>query len=63
MEITTANDAFSAVSTAAPYVIAAYAALWATMVVYLYLVMRRLNKLEAEVAVVEAAVARRSGGE
>lgn len=60
---TTAVSAFSEVSKAAPYVIGAYALLWASLVVYIGLVMRRLGRLEAEVKVVEDAVARRSGAE
>lgn len=54
-------DAFSEVSKVAPYVIAAYALLWASLVVYIGLVMRRLGRLEAEVKAVEEAVARRGG--
>lgn len=59
---TTAVTAFSEVAKVAPYVIAAYALLWATMVVYVGLTMRRLGRLESEVKAVEEAVARRSAG-
>lgn len=47
--------------TDAPYVIAAYAILWAAFVVYLTMVLRRIMRLEKEVAVLESAVERRSG--
>jgi CcmD family protein len=56
---TTALDAFSAVSGMAPYVIAAYTLIWATMVVFVALTFRRLTRLEKELAVVEDAVERR----
>lgn len=45
----------------APYVIAAYAILWASLVVYIGLTFRRLTRLEREMDVLEEAVARRAG--
>jgi len=46
----------------APYVIAAYAILWAALIVYITTVLRRLMRLEKEMAVLEDAAAKRSGG-
>ena len=43
----------------APYVIAAYSVLWAALVVYVSLVLRRIMRLEKEVQVVSEAVERR----
>jgi CcmD family protein len=56
---TTAVDAFSAVNGMAPFVIAAYGLIWATLVVFVGLTFRRLGKLEKELCVVEDSVARR----
>jgi len=47
--------------TDAPYVIWAYAILWIAFVGYLTLVLRRILRLEKEVAVLEQAVERRAG--
>lgn len=43
----------------APFVIGAYAILWAAFVVYLTMVLRRIMRLEKEVEIVEDAVGRR----
>ena len=61
MDVTAAN-AFSEVSKVAPYVIAAYALIWATLAVYIGLVMRRLGAIEREVAALDEAVNRREAG-
>lgn len=45
----------------APFVIAAYGILWAAFVVYVSMVLRRIMRLEKEVALLESAVERRSG--
>jgi CcmD family protein len=45
----------------APYVIAAYAVLWIALIVYITMVLRRLMRLEKEMAVLEETSARRSG--
>lgn len=45
----------------APYVIAAYAVLWITLVVYVTLVLRRMMRLEKEMVVLEETAARRAG--
>lgn len=55
----TALNAFSAVAAMAPYVIAAYALIWATLIVFVGLTLRRLGRLEKELAVIEDSVARR----
>lgn len=56
---TTAIDAFGAVNGMAPFVIAAYTLLWASLVVFVGLTFRRLSHTEKELAVVEAALERR----
>lgn len=48
--------------TDAPYVIWAYAILWVAFVGYLTIVLRRMLRLEKEVAVLEESISRRSGG-
>lgn len=47
--------------TDAPFVIAAYAVLWAALMVYITMVLRRLLRLEKEMSVLEESAARRSG--
>lgn len=54
------KEIYSTVLGAAPYVIAAYALLWVGLFVYLTFIVRRLNGLDKEIAVLEDAVARRS---
>jgi len=51
---------YSLVLPAAPYVIAAYGILWAALVVYIGFVLRRLGRVQRELAVVEESVERRS---
>jgi CcmD family protein len=58
----TAASAFSEVTKVAPYVIAAYAAIWATLAVYIGLVMRRLGRIEREVDALDEALKRREAG-
>jgi CcmD family protein len=45
----------------APYVIGAYAVLWVALIVYITMVLRRLLRLEKEMAVLEDAAAQRLG--
>ncbi|MBA4370840.1 MAG: hypothetical protein C0418_04600 [Coriobacteriaceae bacterium] len=45
----------------APFIIAGYGVLWAALVVYISLVLRRILRLEREVKAVEDSVARRTG--
>ena len=44
----------------APFVIAGYAILWVALVVYVTMVLRRILRLEKEVAVLETSVERRT---
>lgn len=44
----------------APFVIAAYAVLWAAFAGYVTLVLRRMMKLEREVTILEESVERRA---
>jgi hypothetical protein len=52
-------DVYKVVFNGAPYVIAAYALIWASLAVFVGLIFNRLSKLEKELAVVEDAVERR----
>jgi CcmD family protein len=45
----------------APYVIAAYSVLWIALIVYITMVLRRMMRLEKEMAVLEETATRRSG--
>jgi len=44
----------------APFVIAAYAILWVALIVYISMVLRRLLRLEKEIAVLEECIDRRT---
>lgn len=59
----TLKEVYSLVLTQWPLVAAAYALLWAGLIVYVGLAFGRLRKLSKQVEVLEAAVARRSGAE
>jgi CcmD family protein len=54
------KEIYSLVLPAAPYVLAAYGILWIGLFGYITVVLRRLGKIEAELRVVEEAVARRA---
>jgi CcmD family protein len=54
------KEIYSLVLPAAPYVLAAYGILWIGLFGYITVVLRRLGKIEAELRVVEDAVARRA---
>jgi CcmD family protein len=54
------KEIYSLVMPAAPYVLAAYGILWIGLFGYITVVLRRLGKIEAELRVVEDAVARRA---
>lgn len=54
------KEIYSLVMPAAPYVLAAYGILWIGLFGYITVVLRRLGKIEAELRVVEEAVARRA---
>jgi hypothetical protein len=55
----TNTEIYALVLKDAPFVIWAYAILWVALIVYVTLVLRRIMRLEKEVAVVEDAVSRR----
>lgn len=50
-------DIYSTILPAAPYVIAAYALLWLALLVYLLIIWRGTKRAEAQMAVLEEAVA------
>ena len=58
----TNRELYTLVLADAPYVIAAYAILWVALVVYITTVLRRLMRVESEMAVLEEAAALRSPG-
>lgn len=53
-------DIYSTVIPSAPYIIAAYAIVWAALLVYVIFVVRGLKKTEQRMALLEEAVARRN---
>ena len=59
----TLKEVYSLVLTQWPLVAGAYALLWAGMVVYVGMALKRLGALSRQLEVLEAAVARRSGNE
>jgi hypothetical protein len=56
----TLKEIYDLVLTQWPLVAAAYAVLWAALVVYIGLAIRRLNALGKQIEVLEAAVERRA---
>jgi hypothetical protein len=56
----TLKEVYSLVLTQWPLVAGAYALLWAGLVVYVGLTLKRLNDLGKQVEVLESALARRS---
>ncbi|MDO8916154.1 MAG: CcmD family protein [Coriobacteriia bacterium] len=54
------KEIYSLVLPAAPYVLAAYGILWIGLFGYVTVVLRRLGKIEAELRIVEEALARRA---
>lgn len=53
-------EIYSTIIPSAPYIIAAYALMWAAILVYVFIVVRGLKKTEAQMAVLEEAVAERA---
>ena len=49
-------DIYSTVIPSAPFVIAAYAIVWAALLVYVIITVRGLKKTEAQMALLEEAV-------
>ena len=57
-------DIYSTILPSAPYVIAAYALLWVALLVYVLVIARGTKKAEAQLALLEEAVAdQRAKGE
>ena len=54
-------DIYSTVIPSAPFVIAAYALLLAALFVYAFMIMRRLKRAEAQMAVLEDALVKKEG--
>jgi CcmD family protein len=55
------QEIYKTVLDAAPYVLAAYLLLWIGLMGYIAFGIRRVSNLEKELAVVEDAIARRTG--
>jgi len=53
------SQIYSLVQPSLPYVIGAYAVLWAGLMVYVSVVLGRLGKIEQQLALVEESVAKR----
>lgn len=56
-------DIYSTIIPSAPYLIAAYALVWVVLLVYVIIVVRGLKKTEAQMAVLEEALAAKSSGD
>ena len=54
-------DMYSTVIPSAPFLIAAYALVWAALLVSVIVVVRGLKKTEAQMAVLEEALAEKQG--
>ena len=55
------SDMYSTVAPSMPFIIAAYALVWLVLLVYVFVVVRGLKKTEAQMAVLEEALAKREG--
>lgn len=55
-------DIYSTVIPSAPYIIAAYALLLVALFVYAFMIMRSTKKAEAQIAVLEEALAEKNAG-
>lgn len=53
-------EIYSTIIPSAPYIIAAYALLWVVLMVYVFMVMRGMKKAEAQMAVLEEALAEKN---
>lgn len=54
-------DIYSTVIPSAPFVIAAYAIVWAVLLVYVIMIVCRLKKTEAQMAILEEAIRAKKG--
>ncbi|MEG0072663.1 MAG: CcmD family protein [Raoultibacter sp.] len=50
-------EIYSTILPAAPYVIGAYALIWLALFVYVFFIMRRVNRAEKQMAILEEAFA------
>lgn len=50
------QEIYSTIIPSAPYLIAAYALLWAALLVYLIIIMRGTRRAEAQMALIEEAL-------
>ncbi|AJC12495.1 heme exporter protein CcmD [Berryella intestinalis] len=55
-------DIYSTILPSAPFVIGAYALLWAVLFVYVAMIVRGMKKTEAQIAVLEEELAARGKG-
>lgn len=55
-------DMYSTVIPSAPFIIAAYALVWLALLVYVVVAMRGLKKTEAQMALLEEALAKQRAG-
>lgn len=55
------TEIYSTIIPSAPYLIAAYALLWAALLVYVFIIVRGLKKTEAQMSVLEEAMAEKFG--
>ncbi len=53
-------EIYSTVVPSMPYLIAAYALIWVALFVYVFMIVRGFKKTEAQMAVLEEALAERS---
>lgn len=56
-------DMYATVIPSAPFIIAAYAIVWIALLAYVAFVVRGLKKTEAQMRILEEAVARKEAGE
>ena len=54
------SEVYSTVAPAAPFVIGAYGLIWVTLIAFIGLAMRRVQRLEKELTVLEGAIGRRA---
>ena len=53
-------EIYSTILPSAPYLIAAYALMWLAILVYVFIIVRGLKKTEAQMTVLEEALAEKS---
>lgn len=54
------EEIYSTIIPSAPYIIAAYAIIWLVLLIYVFMIVRNLKKTEAQMAVLEEAMAERA---